>query len=92
MGASSYTGDWISCPNCGHEFLLFENQIPIFHKDWKPHLAASYLQYTALEDQNEKLIQQIFDAKTKQPNRAELLDRAVVSGNHQQEHPYLSAT
>jgi len=77
LGTFSPTLDWLRCPNCGYEFLVFDNKIPILLKDYRPNLAASYLQHKPLIGENEELIQQVRDAKVRQPDRTPLLDEAI---------------
>lgn len=77
LGAFSPVSDRLRCPNCGHEFLVLDNKIPILLKEYRPTLAASYLQHNPLIAENEEMIQQVRDARAQQPHRAPLLDRAI---------------
>jgi len=77
LGTFSHVSDRLRCPNCGYEFLVFDSKIPILLKEYRPTLAASYLQHNPLIAENEELIQQVRDAKARQPDRAPLLDKAI---------------
>ena len=77
LGTFSPSSNRLRCPNCGYEFLIFDNKIPILLKDYRPNLAASYLQHKAVICENEKLIQQVLDARARQPERDLLLDRVI---------------
>lgn len=77
LGTFSPSSSRLRCPNCGYEFLIFDNKIPILLKDYRPNLAASYLQHKAVICENEKLIRQVLDARARQPERALLLDRVI---------------
>ena len=68
----------LTCPSCDFSYLLFDG-IPILLKDPRANLAASWLQHKALIEENTNRLHEVRDAKGRQPDRTDLLDRAIVA-------------
>jgi SAM-dependent methyltransferase len=71
VGTFSSVDGFLRCPSCNHDYLLFGN-IPILLKDSRLSLAASHQQHQSLIDFNEDRLEEIRDAKGRQPDRAVL--------------------
>lgn len=75
VGSLSTKGGFLRCPQCSYEYLLF-GDIPILLKNPALNLAASHLQHQSLIDYNEDRLEEIWDAKGRQPERP-VLDRGI---------------
>lgn len=76
VGTLSQAEGLLRCPNCGYEYVVFEN-IPILLKDARPSLTASWHQHKIFISENEERLEEVRDARGRQPARAALLDRAI---------------
>ena len=75
VGTMSPVDGFLRCPSCNHAYLLFGN-IPVLLKDFRLSLAAAHQQHQTLIDYNEERLEEIQDAKGRQPERA-VLDRGI---------------
>ena len=75
VGTLSQAEGLLRCPNCGYEYVVFEN-IPILLKDARPSLTASWHQHKIFIRENEERLEEVRDARGRQPARAALLDSA----------------
>ena len=76
VGTLSPAEGLLICPNCGYEYILFDN-IPILLKDARPSLTASWHQHKIFISENEERLEEVRDARGRQPERVSLLDSAI---------------
>lgn len=71
----------LACPGCGQTYPVVHG-IPLLVTEPRLNLAAAYLQYGKHIDECEKRLEEVRDARGRQPNRAALLDRAIAAYEH----------
>ena len=77
LGTFEPLSHWLQCGNCGHRFPVMRGGIPILMRDYKKHLAGSYLEIEAFVEDHEDTIKKVERAAEENPERLCLLRRVV---------------